>query len=157
MFRQLQNPIENERGERLLGVYEGDVGVEHVSVSIVLAQHPQGVVLVRNSRRSIWELPGGYIDRAERASDCALRELYEESGLKGSGIVLLGILEIERPARPGGLFQCAVYQCDAEGVPSADGAEVSAVAYWQPRTKISPISAIDEALLRGGVLAPTAL
>lgn len=151
MFRPLQNPIENERGERLLAVYEGDVGIENVSVSMVLARHPEGVVLVRNSHRSIWELPGGYIDTGERPSDCALRELFEESGLKGSQIALLGILEIERHARYGGLLRCALYQCDAEGVPSADGVETSAVAFWQPVTRIAPISAIDEALLRGGL------
>src|SRR5688572_8255324 len=110
MFRPLQNPIENERGERLLSVYEGDVAIENVSVSIVLARHSEGVVLVRNSHRSIWELPGGYIDTGERPSDCALRELFEESGLKGSEIVLLGTLEIERHARCGGLLRCAFYQ-----------------------------------------------
>jgi 8-oxo-dGTP pyrophosphatase MutT (NUDIX family) len=108
MFRPLQNPIENERGERLLAVYEGDVGIENVSVSIVLARHSEGVVLVRNSHRLIWELPGGYIDTGERPSDCALRELFEESGLKGSEIVLLGILEIEHHARYGGLLRCAL-------------------------------------------------
>ena len=151
MFRPLQSPIENERGERLLAVHEGDVGTENVSASIVLARHSEGVVLVRNSRRSIWELPGGYIDTGERPSDCALRELLEESGLRGSEIVLLGILEIERSAQHGGLLRCALYQCDAKGVASADGAEISAVAFWQPATKIAPISAIDEALLRGGL------
>jgi 8-oxo-dGTP pyrophosphatase MutT (NUDIX family) len=151
MFRALQSPIENERGERLLAVREGGVGVENASVSIVLAHHSEGVVLVRNTHRSIWELPGGYIDTGERPSDCALRELFEESGLTGSDAELLGILEIERRARVGGLLRCAVYQCDAKGVPSVDGVETSAVAFWQPGAEIAPISAIDEALLRGGL------
>lgn len=151
MFRPLQTPVENERGERLLAVCEGDVGIETVTASIVLARHPEGMVLVRNSHRSIWELPGGYIEAGEQPSDCALRELFEESGLKGSAIVLLGILEIESPARHGGLLRCALYQCDTQGVPSADGVETSAVAFWQPATNIAPISAIDEALLRGGL------
>jgi 8-oxo-dGTP pyrophosphatase MutT (NUDIX family) len=151
MFRPLQYPIENERGERLLAVHEGDVAVENVSASIVLARHSEGVVLVRNRHRSIWELPGGYIDVGERPSDCALRELFEESGLNGSEIELLGILEIEQLARHGGLLRCALYQCKVEGVPSPDGVETSAVAFWQPVTRIAPISAIDEALLRGGL------
>jgi 8-oxo-dGTP diphosphatase len=151
MFRPLHNPIENERGERLVSVCEGAGGIENVSISIVLAHHSEGVVLVRNSHRSIWELPGGYIDTGERPSDCALRELFEESGLNGSEIVLLGILVIEHHARYGSLSRCALYQCVAEGVPSADGVETSAVAFWQPVTKIGPISAIDEALLRGGL------
>ena len=151
MVRVLQNPIVNERGERLLAVREGDVSTLDVRVSIILARHEQGVVLVRNNYRSIWELPGGYIDPGERASDCAGRELFEESGLKGSEMELLGVLEIERRAPHGDLLLCALYQCRAEGVPSACGAEISAVAFWCPLTELGPISTIDEALLRGGL------
>jgi ADP-ribose pyrophosphatase YjhB (NUDIX family) len=151
MYRRLQHPIDNERGERLLAVHEGEAGIQDVSVSIVLARHAEGMVLVRNSQRSIWELPGGYVDAGEQPSDCALRELYEESGLQGSEIEMLGILEIERHAQRGDLLRCALYQCHAEGIPSISGAETSAVAFWQPAAKIAPISAIDEALLRRGL------
>ena len=151
MLQPLQNPIVNERGERLLAVCVGDVSTQDVHVSLVLARHEQGVVLVRNNYRSIWELPGGYIDPGERASDCAGRELFEESGLKGSEMELLGVLEIERQAPHGDLLLCALYQCHAEGVPSACGAEISAVAFWHPVTEIGPISTIDEALLRDGL------
>lgn len=151
MIRPLQNPIVNERGERLFAVRDGDVSTHDVRVSIVLARHEQGVVLVLNKHRSVWELPGGYIDPGERASDCAVRELFEESGLVGSEIELLGVLEIERQTPYGDLLRCALYQCHAEGVPSTCGAEISAVAFWRPVTKIGPISKIDEALLRGGL------
>ena len=79
MIRRLSSPIVNERGERLLAVHEDLIVADDVLVSIVLAVHDRGVVLVRNARRSTWELPGGYIDSGEAASDCALRELREES------------------------------------------------------------------------------
>jgi 8-oxo-dGTP diphosphatase len=151
MLQPLQNPIVNERGERLLAVRVGDVSTQDVRVSLVLARHEQGLVLVRNKHRSIWELPGGYIDQGERASDCALRELFEESGLMGSEIELLGVLEIERQTPHGDLLRCALYQCHAEGAPSACGVEISAVAFWHPATELGPISTIDEALLRGGL------
>lgn len=151
MIRSLQNPIVNERGERLLAVHDRGVSTENVRVSIVLAHHEQGVVLVRNNHRSIWELPGGYVDPGERASVCALRELFEESGLTGSAVELLGVLEIERQAPHADVLRCALYQCHAEGVPSACGAEISAVAFWHPVSELGPISTIDEALLRGGL------
>jgi len=151
MRQPLQNPIVNERGERLLAVRVGDVSTQDVRVSLVLARHEQGLVLVRNKHRSIWELPGGYIDQGERASDCALRELFEESGLIGSEIELLGVLEIDRQNPRGDLLRCALYQCRAEGTPSACGVEISAVAFWHPVTDLGPISTIDEALLRGGL------
>ena len=151
MLQPLQNPIVNERGERLLAVRVGDVSTQNVHVSLVLARHEQGVVLVRNKHRSIWELPGGYVDPGERASDCALRELFEESGLIGSEVDLLGVMEIERQAPHADVLRCALYQCHAEGVPSASGPEISAVAFWDPVTELGPISTIDEALLRGGL------
>ena len=151
MIRPLQNPIVNERGERLLAVRDSDASTEDVRVSIVLARHEKGMLQVRNNHRSIWELPGGYVDPGETASDCALRELFEESGLIGSEIELLGVMEIERQAPHSDVLQCALYQCSAEGAPSAWGPETSAVAFWHPATELGPISAIDEALLRGGL------
>lgn len=47
MITPLSEPIVNERGERLLAVSEGATGVDDVRVSIVLAQHERGVVLVQ--------------------------------------------------------------------------------------------------------------
>ena len=151
MIRPLQNPIVNERGERLIAVRDRDVSTDDVCVSIVLARHKKGVVLVRNNHRSIWELPGGYVDPGETASDCALRELFEESGLVGSEIELLGVMEIERQVPHADVLRCALYECHAEGVPSAGGPEISAVAFWDPVTELGPISTIDEALVRGGL------
>ena len=151
MLQPLQNPIVNERGERLLAVRVGDVSTQDVHVSLVLAHHEQGVVLVRNKHRSIWELPGGYVDPGETASDCALRELFEESGLVGSEIELLGVMEIERQVPHADVLRCALYECHAEGVPSAGGPEISAVAFWDAVTELGPISTIDEALVRGGL------
>lgn len=151
MIRRLSNPIVNERGERLLAVHEDLIMAGDVLVSIVLALHDRGVVLVRNARRAIWELPGGYIDSGETASDCALRELREESGLNGSSVTLLGVLEIERPAPDSDLLRCALFQCHADGMPAACDAETTDVAFWRLDVEFNSISAIDEALLRGGL------
>ncbi len=151
MVRRLTSPIVNERGERLRAVHEDPTMVGGILVSIVLAFHDRGVVLVRNARRSIWELPGGYIDPGESASVCALRELREESGLDGSDVTLLGVLEIERPAPDSDRIRCALFECHAAGIPAACGEETIDVAFWRPDVELSPISAIDEALLRGGL------
>lgn len=149
--RRLAVPIVNERGERLLSVLEGNVGELAASASIVVANHESGIVLVRNAYRSVWELPGGFIDPGEGAAHCALRELREESGLIGSGAVLLGYLEIERPTGSGDLLTCALYSCRADGVPSVSGQETTAVDFWRPGCDISPISAIDLAMVERGL------
>jgi 8-oxo-dGTP diphosphatase len=149
--RRLAVPVVNERGERLLSVLEGNVAELAASASIVLANHESGIVLVRNAHRSVWELPGGFIDPGEDAAHCALRELREESGLIGSGAVLLGYLEIERPVCPGDLLVCALYSCRAEGVPSVSSRETTAVGFWRQGCDISPISAIDLAIVECGL------
>jgi ADP-ribose pyrophosphatase YjhB (NUDIX family) len=151
MITPLSEPIVNERGERVLGVSEDPSSVDDVRASIVLAHHELGIVVVQNSHRSIWELPGGYVDCGERAADCALRELFEESGLTGSEVVLLGVLDIERPSPYSDILKCALFECRAEGAPSPGDAEISAVAFWDPMSILGPISTIDAAILRGGL------
>lgn len=149
--RSLAVPVVNERGERLLSVLEGSVGELTPSVSLVVASHESGIVLVHNSYRSVWELPGGFIDPGEDAAHCALRELREESGLIGSDAVLLGYLEIERSMGSGDLLTCALYSCRAVGVPSVSDWETTAVDFWRPGCGISPISAIDLAMVEKGL------
>ena len=48
--------------------------------AVLIAKTPDGVVLVFNRWRHVWELPGGLIDAGESARDCAAREFREEAG-----------------------------------------------------------------------------
>ncbi len=43
----------------------------------------------------VWQLPQGGIDRGETAQDAALRELYEETGIRADQVVILGRIEDE--------------------------------------------------------------
>ena len=45
-----------------------------------------------------WSIPAGYMDRDETAGECALRELYEETGWEGEIITLFRINSF--PFRP---------------------------------------------------------
>lgn len=38
-----------------------------------------------------WGLPGGHLEYGEKLTNCALRELYEETGIKGKNVVFAGI------------------------------------------------------------------
>lgn len=71
-------------------------------------------VMVRHRTRG-WELPGGGRKAGESASDCAIRELFEETGLSGrvTGIApdLVGGCTVVRIEIDGG---------DGAGGPSAD-------------------------------------
>jgi 8-oxo-dGTP diphosphatase len=152
--RNLPEPVSNERGERLLAVLLEPVEIDDARVSLVLAHHAEGVVLVRNSAKAIWELPGGYVEHGETAREGALRELLEESGLTGMDFTLAGLLEIERPPPDADVLKCAVFECRAQGQPSVTGTEVSAVAFWNARADTGPVSGIDAFLLADFAKAP---
>jgi 8-oxo-dGTP diphosphatase len=50
-----------------------------------------------------WSLPGGRIERGERAADAALRELWEETGVKAELIGLIDVVDaLPRPEDAGG-------------------------------------------------------
>ncbi len=61
--------------------------------SVVLLVTPQGIPLVRNPKKfdaPVWKLPGGKSEVGETAAECAVREMFEEVGIRLS----VGDLEI---------------------------------------------------------------
>lgn len=60
-----------------------------------LVQSGDGILLVRLTSRTpapgSWSLPGGGIDHGEHPADAVIRELYEETGLRGRVVELLDV------------------------------------------------------------------
>lgn len=85
------------------------------------------MVLIKRGRdpgRGKYALPGGFVEYGERAEDCAVREVLEETGLEAEVLGLLGIYS--DPSRdPRGHIASAVYVLRLTGgVPKAgDDAE----------------------------------
>ncbi len=119
--------------------------------SLVLAMRNDRVLLVRNRHRSVWELPGGLVDGDESAMQCAARELAEETGLTGTNLRLLAVLELEvvdrgtntMATRHGALYQAEV----SEPAPFEPTPEIEAIGFWPTADIPDGTSAIDAALL----------
>jgi 8-oxo-dGTP diphosphatase len=112
--------------------------------AVVLAHAPDGVVLVFNRYRKVWELPGGIIDPGESARDGARRELAEEAGCTATALEWLGVVDVDdgRPRR-GAVFACTVTDVPAQ----MRNEEIDGIAAWTPDSAPQPLGASDRALL----------
>jgi 8-oxo-dGTP diphosphatase len=145
-------PIENERGERLLSIKEVDEAVAEalpVTFAVVIGRHISGYLLVRNTQRDIWELPGGFIDAGESARQCATRELEEESGQHVANLRWRAALEIEvQCATTTRTIYGAMYCADIDTPDLFVGnGEIDSIGFWSTSGLPTEVSAIDKALL----------
>jgi len=112
--------------------------------AVVLARSANGVVLVFNRHRKVWELPGGLIDPGESARDSAARELAEEAGCTARNLTWLGLVEVADGATHFG----AVFACDVDAVPvSFASDEIEAITLCRRDSRPRPLGECDAALL----------
>jgi ADP-ribose pyrophosphatase YjhB (NUDIX family) len=113
--------------------------------ALIIARAPRGAVLVLNSVRQVWELPGGFIDAGETPREAAIRELAEEAGCVARDTRWLGLVEVDAPGpRFGALLYCEVDEAPEEFTSN----ETLGIGFWREGHAPAPVGATDEALLR---------
>lgn len=113
--------------------------------AVIVARASRGVVLVLNSVRKVWELPGGFIDAGESPRQAAIRELAEEAGCLARDTGWLGLVEVDDGRRRfGAVLDCAVDQVPVDFASD----ETLAVAVWNEVHEPRPVGEPDEWLLR---------
>ena len=66
---------------------------KHVlTAAVVVVNERQELLLVRSPRRG-WEMPGGQVEQGECATAAAVREVYEETGLRIEVTHFCGVLQ----------------------------------------------------------------
>jgi ADP-ribose pyrophosphatase YjhB (NUDIX family) len=105
----------------------------------IVCNHLSQVLLVRRTDDSNWELPGGRVEVGETASQAAVREVAEESGVTIEITDLAGIYSdpahvLVYPDEKGIYQQFAVcfYATTPARDAHPDGVETSAAAWFDP-------------------------
>lgn len=148
--------IRDAHGNGLLEVLkvseEGLHRLQPLTHAVVIARQDGRTLLVFNRKKQHWELPGGGIDAGETPRECAVRELWEESGLTcddaalrffgGMAIVVASTGGRDARLEYGGIF---LLESDQEA-PFTPNEEISAVLWWDGREALANLCPIDNAL-----------
>lgn len=117
-------------------IYENPVP----AACVVLIDSKQKILLVKRSvqpKIGQWCLPGGFMELGEMPEEAALRELQEETGLKGRIEMLLGVTSSPSDAYDT-ILMIGYLVKDYTGTPTP-GDDAAEVAYFHP-TRLPPVA-----------------
>lgn len=76
----------NESYYGQLRALAGDRTLLLVATRVVVRDDAGHLLLIRRSDNGVWSVPAGAMELGESVSDCAVRELHEETGLRATAV-----------------------------------------------------------------------
>ncbi len=70
-----------------------EINQNEIKFVILLAKYNDKLVIIKNTKRGGWEIPGGNREQGESVEAAARRELYEETGAIQSELEPFGIIQ----------------------------------------------------------------
>ena len=112
-----------------------------VDVRSVVFNHRDEILLVQERIDSRWSLPGGWCDVGYTPSETAVKETFEEAGLKVRVERLLAVLDKKCHEHPEDLFYSykLFLECEAENFEIKNGMETLDVGFF-PQHKLPELS-----------------
>ncbi|MFC6463676.1 NUDIX hydrolase [Marinilactibacillus sp. GCM10026970] len=101
-----------------------------------------------NTFRQQWELPAGKKEANETSKECAIRELYEETGQTVSNINFVGLLKSLNLKNKSIKFNPVYYTQRDELQPFKINEEISEIKIWDLKVPIEDFDEIDYQLFR---------
>lgn len=123
-----------------------------VKASFVVVERGGAVLLVFDNWRKHWELPGGGRETGESPRTAAVRELFEESGLRTDELSFVGASSYESPPDRSH-ERVAVYRTTlAPGAPDPvplfeANDEIGAVRWWDPTGSREGVDPLDATII----------
>ena len=92
------------------------------------------ILLVRERSDGLWTLPGGWADVNESPAESVERELWEESGYRGTAAKLLAVWDRSRHDHPPHAFYIykLVFRCELTGGSPKESMETDGVGFFAP-------------------------
>jgi 8-oxo-dGTP pyrophosphatase MutT (NUDIX family) len=143
-------------GTSLTGIRPIDEGelpelAAHVAIpaSLVVAVHGDTVLMVFDSWRKQWEIPGGSLEAEETWRDAAHRELFEETGITGVRLgfeVVADLTSVNENRR----LLLAIFRTELDALPQlVANPEVEGFRWWNPAEPVADdMSPIDAEIAR---------
>ena len=100
-----------------------------------------------NKWRKQWELPAGGREQNETPKQCAMRELFEETGQKVSDLQFIGLLQ-SKHAHTGALKHNPVYFAETDSLqPFIENDETVEIQLWGVSTTLDNFDPLDRKIL----------
>jgi len=121
--------------------------IRRATTAAVIFDEAGRLLLMQRSDNGRWALPGGTMETGERADECVVREVKEETGYDVEIVRLVGVYsdpEHTTITYPGGdtvAYVCILFECRVVGGEAALSDESSAVEWHSPDTLPEPFHA----------------
>lgn len=100
-------------------------------------------LLCYNTLRNQWELPAGQRETNETPKNCAIRELYEETGQRVLNIEFKGLLKVKNAIKDEIKYNPVYFTTLEKLQPFKKNNETSEIRLWDLEQKIGPIDEVD--------------
>lgn len=116
-------------------------------ITFMAIRHESNFLLVHHRERDSWELPGGHIEAGESARDCAVRELFEETGQRVEHLGFRAILKY-RAGSDNRIYHGTLFSGELPSpAPFRENKEIEQITFWDGQTGIGYIDEIDRAVI----------
>lgn len=115
--------------------------------SFALIECEQKYLLCYNTWRKQWEIPAGKREQNETPLECAVRELYEETGQLLNNMTFKGLLKVQKKEDKSIKFNPIFHTSVKKLQPFVENNETSKIKLWDLNEDIGTIDEVDFALL----------
>lgn len=96
-----------------------------------------------NTLREQWELPAGQREENETPKECAIRELYEETGQIVKDLDFIGLLKVKNLSNGNVKYNPVYFSFIKKLQPFLKNSETSEIKLWDLKEKIGFIDEVD--------------